>query len=199
MNGIRSWVSPSPLLLVSLFLCAFTPAAHAHPVPKRFHDRLITVHLTPQAVRVEYHLEADAWTVVYVDLPAVNDQVDLTKLTQPKDFYESYARVYAPILANNLTATLGGKPLAFRCTKHGWQDKDSIWCDYVFEAPWQPAAGSRQDFTFREGNYELEAGQIKLSLVADSGVTLLEKTEPDEALKNRPATELRPGDDARLR
>ncbi len=197
MSSIRSWVSLASCLLVSLTL--FAPAAHAHPVPKRFHDRLITVHLTTEAVRVEYHLEADAWTVVYVDLPAVNDQVDLSKLAQPRDFYEAYTRAYAPILADNLSATLDGRPLTFRCAKSGWQDKDSIWCDYVFEAPWQPPPGARVAFAFREGNYELESGQIKLSLVADPGVTLLEKSEPDEALKNRPATELQPGDDARLR
>jgi ABC-type nickel/cobalt efflux system permease component RcnA len=199
MNRRRSF-SLSPLVSLALLAAAWCAGpAQAHPVPKKSHDRLITVHLTPEGVRVEYHLEADAWTVVYVDLPAVDDQVDLTKLSQPKDFYESYTRVYAPILANNLSGILDGKPLTFRCAKHGWQDKDSIWCDYVFETPWQPGRDARRIFAFREGNYELESGQIKLSLVADPGITLLEKTEPDEALKNRPPTQLLPGDDARLR
>jgi ABC-type nickel/cobalt efflux system permease component RcnA len=194
----RSAVAFLLLLLGTQYSVLSTPV-QAHPVPRRFHDRVITVRLTPEAVLVDYHLELDEWTVVFVDLPAVNDQVDLTKLTQPKEFYEAFTRAYAPILADNLLARLDGKPLSFTCARRGYQAKDSLWCDFVFQAPWQPPRDRPLAFVFQETNYELETGQVKLSLVADPALKLLEKTEPDEALKNRPATDLRPGDEGRLR
>jgi ABC-type nickel/cobalt efflux system permease component RcnA len=69
----------------------------------------------------------------------------------------------------------------------------------VFRALWQPPSDQRHTFAFYEGNYEAEAGQIKLSLAADPSVSLREKDEPDEALKNRAPIDLRPGDAPRLR
>jgi nickel/cobalt transporter (NicO) family protein len=198
MGISRRTVACLLLLLGTQYSVLSTPA-QAHPVPRRSHDRVITVKLTPEAVVVDYHLELDEWTVVFVDLPAVNDQVDLTKLTQPKEFYEAFTRVYAPILADNVLARLDGKPLSFTCTRQGYQVKDSLWCDFVFRAPWEPPRDRPLAFAFQETNYELETGQVKLSLVADPAVKVLEKTEPDEALKNRSATDLRPGDEARLR
>jgi ABC-type nickel/cobalt efflux system permease component RcnA len=198
MTVSRRTVACLLLLLGTRYSVLSTPA-HAHPVPRRTHDRVITVRLTPEAVLVDYHLELDEWTVVFVDLPAVNDQVDLTRLTQPKEFYEAFTRVYAPILADNLLARLDGKPLTFTCTRQGSQVKDSLWCDFVFRAPWQPPRDRPVEFTFEETNYELETGQIKLSLTADPPLKLLEKTEPDEAVKNRATTDLRPGDEGRLR
>src|SRR5262249_53896352 len=141
----------------------------------------------------------DEWTVVFVDLPAVSDKVDLAKLTQPREFYEAFTRCYAPILADNLVATLDGKPLTFTCVKHGHEVADSLRCHFVFRAPRKPADGEKHSFTFQEGNYELESGMIRLSLEAGEGVKLLEKTEPDEELKNRPAIDLKPGDEGRLR
>src|SRR5262249_17460985 len=88
---------------------------------------------------------------------------------------------------------------SFTCVRRGHEVLDHLRCDFVFRAPWQPTAEGTQEFAFREGNYELETGQIRLSLIAEPGLVLLRKTEPDEALKARPATELKPGDDALLR
>jgi ABC-type nickel/cobalt efflux system permease component RcnA len=52
---------------------------------------------------------------------------------------------------------------------------------------------------FKEGNYELEEGSIRLSLSVASPLGLLARSEPDEALKARPLPDLKPGDDERLR
>ncbi len=174
-------------------------SVRAHPVPRRSHDRTIEVCLTRDAVLVKYRLEVDEWTVVFEDLPAVADKVDLSRLSKPQEFYDAYTRSYAPILADNLIATVDGRPLQFTCIRRGHEVLDHLRCDFVFQAPWQPAAGGPCQFSFREGNYELEAGQIRLSLTCAAGVTFLRKTEPDEVVKARPPTELRPGDDARLR
>jgi nickel/cobalt exporter len=187
-------------LVLSLAACHATLSSlEAHPVPRRAHDRTISVRLTANAVVVDYRLDVDDWTVVFIDLPAVSDQVDLAKLTKPREFYESFTRCYAPLLADNLTATLDGKPLTFRCVRHGHEVIDHLRCDFEFEAPWQLAADQPHRFTFQEGNYELEAGQIRVSFVSEPSITILDKTEPDEALKNRPAIDLKPGDDTRLR
>ncbi len=199
MNLSRARLWLVALLLGTAYSVLGTPALHAHPVPKRAHDRVITVRLTPAAVVVDYRLEVDDWTVVFVDLPAVSDQVDLTKLEKPRDFYDAFTRCYGPILADNLIAKLDGKALTFTCVKHGHQLTDSLRCDFVFEAKWQPAPGEPHTFAFQEGNYELEAGLIRLSLANEEAVTVAERSEPSEELKNRAAIDLRPGDDARLR
>jgi nickel/cobalt exporter len=191
----------SPCHLVTLsFLAAlsFPAGVSAHPVPRLSHDRVITVRLTPDTVRVDYHLELDEFTAVYSDLPAILDKAELNKLSG-REFYDAFTRAYAPILADNLLAKLDGKPLTFTCARHGHQVKDSLQCDFVFEAPWQPSPGEKHSFHFRESNYQLETGQVQLSLEADAALTLLEKKEPDEAVKKRQAADLKPGDDARLR
>ena len=50
---------------------------------------------------------------------------------------------------------------------------------------------------FREGNYELELGSIRLALTGANDVALTARVEPDEALLARQPNDLRPGDDAR--
>jgi ABC-type nickel/cobalt efflux system permease component RcnA len=207
-------------------------SAHAHPVPRRIHDRVLTVRLAADAVTVDYHLELDELTA-YDELPAVAEPADLAKITRD-NFYDTFTRLYAPVLAGNLTAKLDGRPLQFECVRRGAQLKDSVWCDFVFRAPWQPSRQHRHTFQFYEGNYEEEAGQVKVSLAEDhrglaafggsaaallaspsgqgpfavasallSGsadtVSLVEKDEPDESLKNRAPLDLRPGDALRLR
>jgi ABC-type nickel/cobalt efflux system permease component RcnA len=180
-------------------MACLASAAEAHPIPRLARDRTIEVRLTRDAVVVNYRLEVDEWTVVALDLPAVSDKVDLTRLSKPRDFYEAFTRAYAPILADNLTARLDGRPLPFTCVKQDHEVLDHLRCDFVFRAPWQPRPDGRQEFTFREGNYELEPGQVRVSLTGEAPLTLLTKTEPEEALKARPAAELRPGDTEALR
>ncbi len=59
--------------------------------------------------------------------------------------------------------------------------------------------GKENLFSFREGNYQEQEGQISLSLAPDAGISVVSKTEPDAAVKNRPARERLPGDEAKLR
>src|SRR5262249_42702534 len=72
-------------------------------------------------------------------------------------------------------------------------------CNFEFRAAWTLSPGKKHDFTFREGNYETETGLLKLSLESDSAITVLAKTEPDEALKSKSPIDLSPGDDEKLR
>ncbi|HLJ97424.1 MAG TPA: hypothetical protein VKU02_29970 [Gemmataceae bacterium] len=194
--------------LALLFLVHAQPL-QAHPVPRRCHDRTILVRLKPDEIVVEYRLEVDEFTVVFDDLPALGDQVELSKLHKPQEFYESFTRCYAPILAANLGAKLDGRPLEFRCLKQGYTLRDDdgtpldhLRCDFVFQvktAMADAATAGPHSLTFKEGNYQLEEGQIRLSLTCGDAIQLQSKTEPDPKLKALPATQLEPGDDAKLR
>ncbi len=205
------------LVFAFVFFVSFVAnSLHAHPVPRRAHDRTITVRLTTEAktgqvkVVVNYRLEVDEFTVVWIDLPPLSDRVDLSQLRKPQEFYQAFTNGYAPILAANLVATFDGRPLEFKCQKQGYRLRDEdgtplghLRCDYRFEALEESAEhakpGSQHRLTFKEGNYELEEGRIQLSLIAEAPIELVSKVEPDAALKARPAAELQPGDDARLR
>ncbi len=175
------------------------PSLSAHPVARRSHDRSITVRLTPTAVIVDYLLEVDEWTVVYVDLPAVSDKVDLAKLAKPEEFREAFRRAYAPILGKNLTLKLDGKEIELRCVRQAHRLAEHLQCEWNFEAAWNPEPGRKHTVTFQEGNYELESGMVRLSLVNHPELPIERKIAPDDALKNRAATELKPGDDENLR
>jgi ABC-type nickel/cobalt efflux system permease component RcnA len=182
------------------FLVAPVPPLCAHPVPKKQYDRVIVVRLTAEAVLVEYHLELDVDTAVN-DLTSADlltaDQ--LAELTNREKVFSAYTRLYGPIYAQIIDASLDKEPLSLKCVKQQYQVKDSFQCDFVFRADWKPKPGQRHTFSFKEVNYEHDAGLIELSLRADSPITLLAKTEPDEALKKRPLIDLRPGDERRRR
>jgi ABC-type nickel/cobalt efflux system permease component RcnA len=204
---------------VSFCLCAVLAvtllnAAGAHPVPRRNHDRTIVVRLgaDPEsgqlAIWVHYRLEVDEYTALYEDLLGLGQKIDLSKLTSPRAFYELYTQTYAPILAANLAARVDDQPLEFSCIRqeHGLRDENGqplghLRCDFVFYAR---AGGSSKGeepkrFAFREGNYEFEDGLIRVSLAGDDSVRFFSKVEADEALKTRPSTQWKPGDEAKLR
>ncbi len=205
MASFRSRLAVFVLLLITHHLLLIT-SCQAHPVPQKAHDRTIVIRLTKDAVIVDYRLEVNEFTVVYDDLPAFGDQIDLTKLTKPAEFYEAFVRCYAPILADNLLARVDAKPLTFTCRKKEYHLRDEdgkalghLRCDFRFKARMDLNAEKQHQFKFREVNYELEEGKIRLSLEGQAPVEFLRKTEPNKALQERPLSQLRPGDDYKLR
>src|SRR6266436_7971169 len=110
MNPGRIWKHPSCGALILWVLAA--GFVQAHPVPQRNHDRVVIVRLTADAVVVDYHLEIDEFTVVFVDLPALDEKLNLTGL-KPKEIYDRFTELYAPVLADGLDAHLDGQPLKF--------------------------------------------------------------------------------------
>lgn len=202
------------MLLALVLVIVPVPCLQAHPVPPRAHDRTILVKLRPDKVIVEYRLEVDEFTVVYDDLPAFSDQIDLTRLTKPSEFYDAFTRCYAPVLAGNFIAKIDGMPITFTCARrtHTLVDEEGkklghLRCDFQFEARTglipdsarQTDAGRPHDFTVRETNYELEDGRIRLSLQGLNGIAIQSKVEPDKKLQEMPPSELKPGDNAKLR
>jgi ABC-type nickel/cobalt efflux system permease component RcnA len=178
---------------------SWTSSARAHPVPRNSHDRVVIVRLTPDALVVDYHLEIDEWTVVFKDVPALLDKDELAKLKTPKEFYDTFTRQYAPILAGLLTAKLDDQTLELKCVEEKYKVADSLQCDFVFRAPWQLPAGNGRTFSFYEGNFLLEPARVNLSLGRDLSIEVTEKVEPSDTLKKRSLIELKPGDDAKLR
>src|SRR5262249_53779190 len=100
MNGLRCF------LFTTIAIC-LAPPCFAHPVPRRSHDRTITVSVGARdegqvSVRVNYRLEVDEFTALYEDLLGLGQSIDLSKLTSAGGFHGLYAKTYAPILAGNL-------------------------------------------------------------------------------------------------
>jgi nickel/cobalt exporter len=194
-------------------LAALVSKAMAHPVPKSNHDRTIVVRLQRGAqpervvVHVDYRLEVDETTVLLEDMLPFKDEVDLTRYRgKPLEYYAEFTRIYAPILANHLAVKLDGQPVTVRCARRSARLVDEqgqplghLRCDFVFRAEVEIAGARPSALSFREGNYELQEGQILVSFANEAGLEVASVQAPDEALQKRPVTEQRPGDDDRLR
>src|SRR5262245_24271699 len=183
---------------VSLGLIALLLAPcllHAHPVPTDNHDRTLVVYLTPSGVVVDYRLEVDeSRAVLDIRLSA------LEGIASRKDFHAAYRRHFAPILADNLVATLDGKELTFRCVEQRSELRDHVRCDYRFVADWKLSPEAVHKFTFREGNYPTEPfNYLSVRLSHSPKLTLRDVAAPADELINRATDRRRPGDDERLR
>jgi nickel/cobalt transporter (NicO) family protein len=220
--------------VVCLSLCLSDSKAYAHPVPRGQHDRTIAVHIVPDpltksvAVTVNYRLEVDELTVILEDMTPFLEEVQFDKYkNKPMEFYGEFTRIYAPILANNLTAKVDGKVLKFRCDKRSHRKTDEagnqlghLRCDFVFSAAFPLDVGQAHAFAFHEGNYRLQTGQILLSydfgptvplLSLHQGVPILlernggwsvqvvQQSVPDPVLQSKTALQMQPGDDEKLR
>jgi nickel/cobalt transporter (NicO) family protein len=186
----------------------------AHPVPKNNHDRTIAVHLQKSdkpnylSIRVEFRLEVDETTVLLRDMEPFQDEVDYADYkNKPLDYYAEFTRIYAPILANRLVASVNDRRIALTCTKRSARlvDPDTqqplghLRCDFVFEAEASIEADRENSFLFRDGTYLLQTGQILLNFANDASLPVTSLQAPDEALQKRSLAEQRPGDDEKLR
>ena len=186
-GGLAGWSPARAGRLVALCaVLALGPVrpAHAHPVPRGSHDRNVTVRLAADGVTVHYHLELDAWTLIFEDLPRVEDRVNVGRLSRPDELYGAFTRTAAADLAAGLRATLDGRPLTFTCVRQEHADRDSVQCDFQFRAAWELSAGMAHAFAFRDGTYLKQPGLLKLTLEGAPSARLLEKSEPDESLQS---------------
>jgi ABC-type nickel/cobalt efflux system permease component RcnA len=189
----RSW-----LLSLILAMAWATPVA-AHPVPRRSHDRIIDVSIRRTEVAIDFRIEVDEWTVVFVDLPALLEPADMKRLTKPNEFYETYVERIAPLLADQMYVTLNGQPLQLRCVDVRFQARDSLQCQFIFQADLTLALGRDHRLEVRDDTYPHEPGRVKLYLWEGEGVRLRERVAPSPSLQARAALDLKPGDDERLR
>jgi nickel/cobalt exporter len=200
------------LMVATAFFSLGDAALHAHPVPKDSHDRTIIVRLKRAAepgkltLQVDYRLEVDETTLIVDDLRAFEGEIDFTQFRgKEMQLYAEFARHIAPIYADRLVVRGNDKALSLVCVSRSQRLKDEegkalghLRCDFTFTATMDVQPGENT-LTFREVNYLLQAGQIDLSFVDDAKLTIVSKTEPDEALKKRAALEMGPGDEQKLR
>jgi ABC-type nickel/cobalt efflux system permease component RcnA len=179
-----------PLLL---FLAV---TVHAHPVPRRIYERTVTVQLTETALIVEYQVELGFATA----LEDLKDEEDFVELITPEKIGNAYARAYARVLANNMTAQLGKKPLIFKPDEEKRiETVDSVRCTFTFRANWPLKLGETYQLQFHDFNYENEPGWIRLSATGDETIQFTNKSQPDEAVILRQTNDLRPGENDLLR
>jgi ABC-type nickel/cobalt efflux system permease component RcnA len=186
--------------MTSIQLCLLAAVVCGHPVPKDTHDRTIVVRLQKGdaenriRVRVEYRLEVDETTVYASDMKPYKDEVNpFDYRGEPLRYYAEFTRIYAPILGERLSVRVNGKPIEpFRCVsrKSFLEDENGkglghLRCDFVFESGFDITPGQATQFEFRDQTYLLEDGFITLSLVNDSGLSIVSLVAPDDALRTR--------------
>jgi ABC-type nickel/cobalt efflux system permease component RcnA len=182
-------------IVVALAVALLPAALHAHPVPKDNHDRTIVVHLTPTAVVVDYRLELDERRAV-LDLRGE----DLEGVDSPKKIPIAFRKHFAPILADNLVASLDGDELTFRCVEQRSVVTDHLRCEYRFVADWKLSPDKTHRFRFREANYPLDSSsRLAVRLSHSPRLTLKDAAVPSAELIDRPSDRRKPGDDERLR
>jgi nickel/cobalt transporter (NicO) family protein len=201
-----------PIAAAGFALFSAAPA-HAHPVPRSSHDRTIVVRIQPSAkpnhlaIRVDYRLEIDEWTVLNEDMRPYQDEVDFAKyLNRPLAFYAEYGRIYAPLLAERLDGKINNKPFTFSAGKHSQSLHDEnkqplghLRCDFTFHAEIAVESNKSNTLFFRDASYILQDGKIIVSYANEAGLSVEREQAPSKALQERPLTAWEPGDEEKLR
>jgi nickel/cobalt exporter len=159
---------------------------------------------------VEYRVELFESTAVLEVLSNFKDQVDVTGAPDPRiAMYAAFAKLMAPLLADNVTVRVDGKPLTLKVAGHGHTLNDEygnplkhLRCDFIFIAAVQVAPDRQYTISVREDNYSFPSpkrGQIDLAFEPGATVLLHDIQQPSDSLKKKPLTELAPGDEQKLR
>lgn len=188
-----------------------TPAA-AHPVPNDQYDRKIQVHLKRTAeneihIRVVYRLEIDETTAVRDLVLNFSDQIDVAQASDKRAaFYATFTKLFAPIFADNLSVKVNNKYVPLKVATHSHylvdekgQPLGHLRCDFELTAALTVETGQSHQIHVQEDNFFLKTGLIDLALVAAPSVPLQNVQQAGEALKQKPLTELGPGDEQVLR
>jgi len=181
---------------------AATIASHsaiAHPVPSDTHLRTIIVRIRPDEVAIRYRLELDQFTTVYKDSKGLIEDHEIKKLNTPSAFYGEFIRRLAPLLADQLDARLNGRPLQLKCVDQRFEVTDHLACEFIFQADWSLEPGRDYRLEFRDRTYDLEQGRVKLSVEEAESIDLVSRIVPGSLLQSLSPTDLKPGDDDKLR
>src|SRR5947209_7153116 len=81
----------------------------AHPIARCVHDRTLTVRVTPGKLLLDYRLDVDEFTVVYLDLPGLVEMTELAHLSSPAEFYQAFRRAQAPLLQTGVRVRWDGR------------------------------------------------------------------------------------------
>ncbi len=188
----------------SLFALALVPvlaaAVAAHPLPNLRYDRTVSVRFDATGATVRYVLELNDWTMV-LDGKDLFTPEEKRAFTGQRAFERKYAEKKAPLVADNLRATIDGKPVAFRPTRIEVEpERDHLRVRFQFRADWDRGrVGERRAFRFEDQNFEDRSGVITLTLDrADESVAVAELEDPAD-LRGKSPLDYKPGDDQRSR
>jgi len=193
-------------VLCTLYSVLRTQSAGAHPLLNRYYERTVDVGLSADAagrvvVEVRYQLEVNQ-LIALRDAQILLEQRKEEQPGNAKEYFQAFARLHAPLLADRVYVAIDDKGVDLTCDKPTYRlnAKDgTLHCDFVFRATAKPTAGERHTLTVEEGAYKEEAGRVLLTLGADSSLNVLGRDEPSAELKARSPAELKIGDDERMR
>ncbi len=187
----------------ALFLAAValvcSPLA-AHPLPNLRYDRAIHVRLAADGVTVRYTLELNEWTMV-LDGKNLFTPEETRGIVGSRDYAKKYAGKKAPLIADDLRATLDGEPLAWKTTAIDIvPEHDHLSFRYTFRAAWSPKPAERHTFAIEEQNFEDRPGSIALTVEDTAeGVEVRGVEAPSAELRGKSPLELKPEEAAKLR
>jgi ABC-type nickel/cobalt efflux system permease component RcnA len=178
-------------------LCASVTLAH--PVPDKAHLRSATLSLRPNEICIRYRVEMGEFTAFYEDTKGLFGEAEMKTFNTPRKFYEEFIRRIGPVLADQMVVTLDGQALPLHCIEQRFDVTDHLVCSFVFQADWILTPGREYQLKYHDGTYESEPGRLRLSLDEDRGIDVHRRTIPNSILQSRSPTDLKPGDDKRLR
>jgi ABC-type nickel/cobalt efflux system permease component RcnA len=136
---------------------------------------------------------------VYTDSKGLIDDSEVKQFNTPSKFYAEFTRRLAPILADQLDAHFNGQPLPLRCIEQRFEVSDHLICEFLFQATWSLQPSADNHIEFHDRTYDREQGRVRLSLEEDAAIVVKARTVPSSLLQSRAPTDLKPGDDDRLR
>ena len=183
--------------LATAMVCA--PPASAHPVPSAAHVRQVTVSPRPNELFVRYRLELDPFTTVYSDSKGLFEDAQIKNFNTPSAFYAEFSRRLAPLLADELHATLDNQALNLHCVEQHFEVSDHLFCEFLFQADWSLSTAVDHHLEFEDQTYSGEQGRLRLNLEEDPAILVTKRVVPTSLLQSQAPTDLKPGDDQRLR
>ena len=175
---------------------ALAAAAAAHPLPNLRYDRTVHVRVDATGATVRYALELNDWTMV-LDGKDLLTAEEKRELSGQMAFGKKYAEKKAPLIADNLRATLDGKPVMFKVARVEVEpERDHLRVHFQFRAGWDRSrVGVLRTFHFEDQNFEDRSGVITLTLDrADDSVTVMDLEEPAD-LRGKSPLDYKPGDE----
>src|SRR5262249_26441723 len=151
-----------------------------------------------EGVTVEYQLNVDEFTI-FRDVTVLLSDEERAKLRGARDIDEAFTNAIAPLIADRLEARQNDKPLTFTCSSKKWQLDDHVRSDFIFTAKWPAPLDGPQQFRLVETNFEDQKGQVDFGFASEQGVTLLDRQEPQTALKARTSVDRSPEEEKQLR
>jgi ABC-type nickel/cobalt efflux system permease component RcnA len=187
--------------LLSLGLVpALAAAAAAHPLPNLRYDRTVHVRLDATGATVRYALELNDWTLL-LDGKDLLTPEEKREVSGQMGFGRKYAEKKAPLIADNLRATLDGKPVTFKVSRVDVEpERDHLRVHFQFRVEWERGrVGVQRTFHFEDQNFEDRSGQITLTLDRAGNSVALEDVEEPVDLRGKSPLDYKPGDEKRAR